>query len=233
VSGAGLEEPLDGDGENVVRTVVLVLHGGSSVGTRPTSPRQLAVLRMIPVAAAIRGALHDTSAEVWRHRFAVRGWNGPAASPAADLRRVLDDLAGVPRPPAVVLIGHSMGGRAALRVAAHPLVTAVAGLAPWVPPDEPAVPLPGRRILLVHAAADRVTSPAATWAYARQAASAAAVTAIELRASDHAMVRRARLWHRLAGEFARCTLARPAGDARLRRILDQAGAAGDGRPFAL
>jgi len=212
---------------------VLVLHGGSSASTRTTSSGQLAVLRMIPVAAAVRGALRGTNAEVRRHRFAVRGWNGPAASPVADLRQVLDDLAGVPRPPAVVLIGHSMGGRAALRVADHPLVTAVAGLAPWIPPEEPFIPLPGRRVLLVHAAADRVTSPAATWAYARQAAGPAAVTAIELRSGDHAMVRRARLWHRLAGEFARCALARPAGDAPIRRILDQAGANGDGRPVPL
>jgi dienelactone hydrolase len=212
---------------------VLVLHGGSSVSTRPTSPGQLAVLRMIPVAAAVRGALHDTNVEVRRHRFALRGWNGAGASPAAELRKVLDDLAGAPRPPAVVLIGHSMGGRAALRVADHPLVTAVAGLAPWIPPDEPFIPLPGRRILLVHAAADRVTSPAATWAYARQAAGSAAVTAVELRAADHAMVRRARLWHRLAGEFTRCALARPAGDPPIRRILDQAGIDPDGQPLPL
>jgi dienelactone hydrolase len=212
---------------------VLVLHGGSSVSTRPTSPGQLAVLRMIPVAAAVRNALRGTKAEVRRHRFAVRGWNGPAASPAADLRRVLDDLAGSPCPPPVVLIGHSMGARAALRVADHPLVSAVAGLAPWIPPDEPPEPLPGRKILLVHAAADRVTSPAATWDYARKAASSAAVAAIELRDSDHAMVRRARLWHRLAGEFARCALARPAGDAPIRRILDQARIDPGGRPLPL
>jgi dienelactone hydrolase len=212
---------------------VLVLHGGSSASTRPTSARQLAVLRMIPVAAAVRGAVRSADAVVWRYRFALRGWNGPAASPAAELRRILEDLARAPRPPAVVLVGHSMGARAALRVAEHPLVTAVAGLAPWIVPDEPAVPLPGRRILLVHAAADRVTSPAATWDYARQAGKSAAVTAIELRAADHAMVRRARLWHRLAAEFTRSALDLPAGDGPVRRILDQAASRADGQPFVL
>jgi dienelactone hydrolase len=203
---------------------VLVLHGGTSVSTRPTSAHQLAVLRMIPVGA---------DAVVRRPRFALRGWNGPAAAPAADLGRLLDELASAARPPAVVLIGHSMGARAALRVADHPLVTAVAGLAPWIPPDDPAVPLPGHWILLVHAAADRVTSPAATWSYAAQAGKSAEVTAIEMRAGDHAMVRRARLWHRMAAEFARSALALPAGDAQIRRILEQAGKELAGQPFVL
>ncbi|HEY1642298.1 MAG TPA: alpha/beta hydrolase [Streptosporangiaceae bacterium] len=214
---------------------MLVLHGGTSVSTRPTSPAQLAVLRMIPVAAAVGAALRGSDVVVRRHRFAVRGWNGPAASPAADLRRVLDELAGAAHPPAVVLIGHSMGARAALRVADHPLVTAVGGLAPWIPPDEPAVPLPGRQILLVHASADRVTSAADTWAYARQAAESAAVTGIELRGGDHAMLRRGRLWHRLAAGFARLAVGLPAADDQIRRILT--GAAGaiseTGRPARL
>lgn len=212
---------------------MLVLHGGSSVSTRPTSARQLAVLRMIPVAATVGAALRGADAVVRRHRFAVRGWNGPAASPAADLRRVLDELASAARPPSVVLIGHSMGARAALRVAGHPLVTAVAGLAPWIPPEDRADPLPGRRILLVHAAADRVTRPADTWAYARRAGESAAVTAVELRSGDHAMVRRARLWHQLAAEFARSALALPAGDNRIRRILDRAGHEAGRQPVRL
>jgi dienelactone hydrolase len=156
-----------------------------------------------------------------RHRFAVRGWNGPAASPADDLRRVLDKMAGPPRPPAVVLIGHSMGARAALRVAGHPLVTAVAALAPWIPSDEPAAQLAGRRILLAHASADRVTSPAATWAYARQAGKLAAITAIEIQHGDHAMLRRASLWHRLAAEFTRSALGLPPADDQLRHVLDR------------
>ncbi|WP_438949092.1 LLM class flavin-dependent oxidoreductase, partial [Streptomyces harbinensis] len=34
-------------------------------------------------------------------------------------------------PVPVVLVGHSMGGRAALRAAGHPAVTGVVALAPW------------------------------------------------------------------------------------------------------
>lgn len=79
-----------------------------------------------------------------------------------------------------------------------------------------------RRILLAHASGDTVTRPADTWAYARQAREASRVTAIEVRGSEHAMLRRAALWHELAAEFTRAALGLPAGDQRIRQLLDQA-----------
>jgi len=101
-----------------------------------------------------------------RPRFQLRGWNGAAASPIRDLTGLLDkisrDFGRIP----VVLVGHSMGARAALRVAGHPMVSAVAGLAPWLPPGEPVSQLAGRRILLVHGSDDRTCNPEETWAYA-------------------------------------------------------------------
>ncbi len=142
------------------RGVVLVAHGGQSTSMSPVSPRQLAVLRMVPLAAAIGRAVGADGIEVRRPLFSVRGWNGGQASPAADLTRVLDELRerhpGVP----VVLVGHSMGARAALRVAGHPSVTAVAGLAPWVPEGEPVEQLAARRVLLAHGTRDVITSAA-------------------------------------------------------------------------
>src|SRR5215831_8161717 len=107
---------------------------------------------MIPVAAAIRRVLRGSGAEVCRPRFDVRGWNGEQASPVHDLNRMLDEIRGTYGPVPVVLIGHSMGARAALRAAGHPSVTAVAGLAPWLPPGEPTGQLAGRRVLLAHGA---------------------------------------------------------------------------------
>ena len=44
--------------------VVLVAHGGQASSTAPTSPVQPAVLRMIPVAAAIRQGLRGSGAVV-------------------------------------------------------------------------------------------------------------------------------------------------------------------------
>jgi dienelactone hydrolase len=193
-----------------VRGVVVVAHGGQSVSTAPTSALQLAALRMVPLAAAIRHAVRGHPVVVLRPRFAVRGWNDTAASPVEDLTRHLDDVRGQFGPVPVVLVGHSMGARAAMRAAGHPSVSAAAGLAPWLPPGEPVDQLAGRRILLAHGTADTVTSPAETWAYAERAQALTSVTEIEVRADEHSMLWRAPLWHALAAAFACLSLGLPA-----------------------
>ncbi|MGO9082779.1 MAG: alpha/beta hydrolase [Streptosporangiaceae bacterium] len=202
--------------------LVVVLHGGRSASTEPTTAVQPAVLRMIPVAGAIRHAVRGSGATVTRPRFAVRGWNGSQASPVGDLDRLLAEVPGRFGRIPVIIVGHSMGARAALRAAGHPLVTAVCGLAPWLPLGEPAGQLAGRRIMLAHGTADTVTSPVATRDYARRAQAVTSVTAVEIAGGEHAMLRRARLWHRLAAEFARAAVALPPGDPGLRQIIDAA-----------
>lgn len=191
--------------------IVLVAHGGQEHSTAPVTASQLAVLRMIPVASAIRNAVSGDAIEVRRPLFKVRGWNGDLASPVADLTAALDSIAlrspGVP----VVLVGHSMGARAAVRAAGHPAVVAVAGLAPWLPPGEPVSQLAGRRVLLAHGNADRITRPADTWAFAERTRAVSDVTAIEIRGGDHPMIRRASLWHAIAAEFTRVSFGLPAG----------------------
>jgi dienelactone hydrolase len=193
------------------RGIVLVAHGGQEHSTAPVSASQLAVLRMIPIASAIRNATGSDAIEVRRPLFKVRGWNGTQASPVADLTAVLDEIAlrspGVP----VVLVGHSMGARAAVRAAGHPSVIAVAGLAPWLPSGEPTGQLAGRRLLLAHGTADRITRPADTWAYAERARAVSDLTVIEIRGGDHPMIRRALLWHAIAAEFTRASFGLPAG----------------------
>jgi alpha-beta hydrolase superfamily lysophospholipase len=170
---------------------------------------------MIPVAAAIRMALRGSGTTIQRHRFRVRGWNGAVASPVGDLNEALDAVVAEFGSVPVVLVGHSMGARAAARAAGHPAVTAVAGLAPWLPPGEPVGQLAGRRVLLAHGSADGVTSPAETWAFLERARAVTEVSAVEVRDGDHAMVRRACLWHAIAAEFARAALALPSGDSAL------------------
>jgi pimeloyl-ACP methyl ester carboxylesterase len=204
-----------GEGQAVTVGVVLVAHGGQASSTQPTSALQPAVLRMIPVTGAIRRGLWGSGAVVRRPRFRLRGWNGAQASPVGDLIQALDAIVTGYGPVPVVLVGHSMGARAALRVAGHPAVSAVAGLAPWLPPGEPVDQLAGRRVMLVHGTADGITSPAGTWAYAERARLVTHVAAIEVRDGDHPMLRRARLWHAVAAEFARTALGLPAGAATL------------------
>ena len=209
-------------GEPPPKGVVLVAHGGQASSTEPTFALQPAVLRMIPVAAAIRQAVRGSGALVRRPRFRVRGWNGAQACPVGDLNDVLDALAAEFGPVPVVLVGHSMGARAAVRAAGHPAVSAVAGLAPWLPPGESAAQLAGRRVLLAHGTADSITSPAETWAFVEQARAVTEVTAVEVRDGDHPMLRRARLWHAIAAEFARAALALPPGDAALNAAVTAA-----------
>jgi dienelactone hydrolase len=105
------------------------------------------------------------------------------------------------------LVGHSMGGRTALRIGGHPQVRGVVGLAPWLPASEPADQLDGRRVLLMHGSADRMTSPAGTAAYAaRIEAAGAVVSLVSVHGEGHAMLRRAQLWHELAAQFVLSTV---------------------------
>src|ERR1700728_2612416 len=132
-----------------VRGAVIVAHGGTEASTEPVTPLDPAVLRMIPLALAIRHGLRGSGIEVARPRYRVRGWNGDLASPVRGLQQAIGKIVERFGPIPVVLIGHSMGARAAFRVAGHPAVTAVAGLAPWLPATEPVEQLAGRRVLLV------------------------------------------------------------------------------------
>jgi pimeloyl-ACP methyl ester carboxylesterase len=166
---------------------------------------------MVPLAEAVKRAAGTDGIEVQRPLFSVRGWNGGQASPVPDLVRVLDEIRARHAAVPVVLIGHSMGARAALRAAGHPAVIAVAGLGAWLPPGEPVDQLAGRRVLLAHGTADRITSAAETWAYAERARGVCDLTAISVDRGDHPMLRRAGLWHGLAAEFTRVSFGLPAG----------------------
>jgi len=54
-----------------------------------------------------------------------------------------------------LLVGFSMGGAVAVAAAAHPTVTGVLGLAPWLPDELDLATLRGRRLAVLHGALDR------------------------------------------------------------------------------
>ena len=127
----------------------------------PVTARQLAVLRMVPIARHLAAAGEADGLAVWRLRFRYRGWNPGGvddAHPVADVRWAVRQLREQHGDVPVVLVGHSMGGRAALRAADEPGVVGLVGLAPWVTPDEPYKQVIGRRLLVVHGTRDRMTS---------------------------------------------------------------------------
>lgn len=186
---------------------VLILHGGRETGLKPPPPGllNLPAVRMRPFVRHLARATGDPGGGnggpvlIRSTPYTHRGWNGAREDPLHDVVRALDALqsetGGIP----VVLLGHSMGGRAALRAAGHPLVTGVVGLAPWCPPGDPVTQLAGRDTVLIHSSRDRITSPQATRSLANRARQAGARTCfITIRDSDHAMLRRAPSWHRLA-----------------------------------
>ncbi|MFD3656778.1 dienelactone hydrolase family protein [Streptomyces sp. NPDC058620] len=179
---------------------VLLLHGGREAGAGPPpfGPLNLPAVRMRPFRRSVRKATLPADVLVRSVRYTCRGWNGPREDPLHDAVRALDDLQREAGDLPVVLVGHSMGARASLRAAGHPLVRAVVGLAPWCPPEDPVTQLVDRDVVLIHSTHDRVTNPRASRALADRARDAGARTClVTVEGSDHAMLRRAALWHEL------------------------------------
>ncbi|MFE3513791.1 alpha/beta hydrolase [Streptomyces sp. NPDC059166] len=182
---------------------VLILHGGYETGLEAPAPGALNLpgLRMLPFARVVSRAVRgDAGVRVQRVRYTHRGWNGHREDPLHDTVRALDALRKEAGDIPVVLLGHSMGARAALHAAGHPLVRSVVGLAPWCPPGDPVTQLAGRDVVLLHSTRDRVTSPLASQSLTARARRAGARTClVTIPGSDHAMIRRAPAWHHLAG----------------------------------
>lgn len=200
-----------------------MLHGGQDSSRRPARWHDLAVLRMVPVARAVARAGHGTFA-VAMLRYAVRGWNGSAASPVPDARKALDEIAdaypGVP----IALVGHSMGGRVALALADDPRVVEVIGLAPWVVGDVGLEAHEDQKLLLIHGVGDRMTSAQASRRVVETLQERGLTASfVGLKAADHAMLRRAGTWDHLVGGYLTATL-EPERDLSRAPELDQLGA---------
>jgi dienelactone hydrolase len=184
------------------RGVAVVLHGGRENSLARVRARHLAVVRMQPFATALRRAGAPSGLVVARVRYRVRGWNGAEQSPVGDVAQALGELAARFPDVPVAIVGHSMGGRAAVYAAGAANVRAVVLLAPWLAQGDPVETLRGRRVLIAHGDRDRITSPQASAAYAREAEEVAgSVSFVSVTGESHAMVRRARVWHELSAGF--------------------------------
>jgi pimeloyl-ACP methyl ester carboxylesterase len=121
----------------------------------------------------------------------------------------------------IVFVGHSMGGRAALRAADEPGVIGIVGLAPWVTPNEPYKQVVGRRLLVVHGTRDRTTSATNSKALvdAVRAESPVDATFVHLTGDGHGMLRRAKVWNELTADFVMHTALGVAPGARLAQAM--------------
>jgi len=223
VSATGVPEPYVDVPERAVapRVAILVLHGGKAESLEPVDARQLTVRRMQPFVRDL-AALGDDVAVV-QLRYRLRGWNGTGTDALADVGHALavvgERFGGVP----VVMVGHSMGGRAALRYAGHPSVRGVVALAPWLPDGEPVDQLAGRDVVVLHGTRDLTTSPRASARFvARVAPIARRAVCLHVPWSGHGMVVRASTWHRLTAAFVAAVV----DDAPFDRALSIARRAG-------
>lgn len=182
-----------------VTAAILVLHGGKATAMIEPKRNSLSMLRMRPFFSGVgkAAAPHGVATDLVHYR--VAGWNGGAADAARDAGWALADIRRRYGDVPVVLLGHSMGGRAAIRVCPARNVVGVVGLAPWLPPEEPVPDLTGRTVLLAHGTRDRWVDSrlSAAWAL-RAKRQHDAVARFEVDGVGHAMLRRARDWHSFA-----------------------------------
>jgi alpha-beta hydrolase superfamily lysophospholipase len=137
----------------------------------------------------------------------VRGWNGAARAPVADVEWALGRLSERLPGALVALVGHSMGARAAAYAAGRPSVRGYVGLAPWLEPGDPYEHMADRHVLVVHGDRDRITSAKASAAWTQRAATVAASAGyISVHGEGHAMLHRAGLWHSLATSYVLAVL---------------------------
>ncbi len=199
---------------------VVVLHGGGARGERMmVSPTQLSVLRMVPIARRIARAGRGGLA-TYRLLNSYRGWDThhtPVDDTHWAIAQVRERYADVP----VCLVGHSLGGRAALMAGEHDGVESVVALNPWVQPSDRA-DLRGRDVLIVHGDADRIAIPSRAQAVARTLARTTDVAWLTVEGGKHAMLSRGRVFESAAADWATATLlGRDVGDPVARLLAGE------------
>jgi len=209
------------------RAVALFCHGGTVANLEPPRERALSLVRMRAIEQFVADSTAGSGVTTCLLRYRVAGWNGAAADAYADVRWSLDRIRTEHgREVPIVLVGHSMGGRAVLRAGGEDQVAAVCALAPWTPPDEPVEHLRGRTVVIVHGRRDRWVPAALSEHFAGRAQQAGARVARFTVAGGHSMLRRANLWHTLVRDvvLAGAGLARMRPDvaAALERAGDDA-----------
>ncbi|MGZ4543173.1 MAG: alpha/beta hydrolase [Mycobacteriaceae bacterium] len=174
--------------------VILMLPGGKASSEMRPIPLSTAKLRMRPFSQAVKRHLPGVAVGTVNYRH--RGWNAPRQDPADDVRAVLDGLTGS---SPVALLGHSMGGRAAIAAADHHRVTGVVGFAPWLPNSDGVASVRGRTVILAHGSTDRLVHPKLSAAWAQRAQGVPdRLARFVVRGDDHTMLWHASLWNALA-----------------------------------
>lgn len=197
---------------------VVVLHGGGARrGQMAVSPTQLSVLRMVPIAQRIaRSGRGDLA--VFRLLNSTRGWD-TRHTPVDDARWALDEIAQRYGDLPTSLVGHSLGGRAALLAGDTDRVRSVVALNPWVTPED-RVDLTGRQVLMVHGTQDRIASLERAEHLARSLSRSADLLGfVRVEGGKHAMLAKGGTFTRAATDFVTATLLGRQVDGPVARVL--------------
>lgn len=204
------------------RAIAIVAHGGRANSTAPSSRAGRAALRMYPFTIGLHRAGRRAGLAVAQLRYRVVGYND--GDPVADVEWAIGQLQSRFGDLPVCLVGHSMGARACVRAAGTDGVVALAGLAPWLTPDDPVAQIAGRTVMLAHGVRDRITDPAKSLAWAEIAQPVAArLCRFEVAGSGHAMLERIGVWQRLVRRFTLGALGLAPFDDALAAALDAPG----------
>lgn len=204
-----------------VSGVVLLLPDGEADSRRRPSAFSYAV--QLPFARALARAGQEDGLAVHVVRYRTRGWNA-GADPAADAHWAADEVVRRYGDIPVCLVGHGMGGRAALRGAGHDAVNSALAMAPCLPEGveqepEPVKHLAGRRVLIVHGTNDARTNPELSYRLAERVKKANRHTCrFEVHSDGNALRQHRPEVVALATDFIRGSLfdrpyARPVADA--------------------
>lgn len=182
------------------RGVALFCHGGSAENPDPPREQALSLVRMRAIERFVRRAGADQGLTTQLLRYRLGGWNGDAADAFVDVRWAVGQIREEHGPAVpIVLVGHSMGGRAVLRAGGDEQVAAVCALAPWTPPREPVQHLRGRTVTILHGRGDRWVPASLSADFALRASEAGARVVRFTIAGGHSMLRSSHRWH----EFVR------------------------------
>jgi predicted esterase len=176
--------------------VVLVLHGGNERNLHLAHWYDPPVWWLGPIALAVG---RQVGAEVHQLRHRLRGWNETGDAAISDARWAIDKLAPALHGRLLVLLGHSMGGRTAVRVLDRPGVGGAVLLAPWLPPEEPTPTCTDRPLEIVQGSADSECPEPGTRDWLVRAEAAGLIVERRLLPGlGHMMIRGARQWQHAA-----------------------------------
>jgi len=178
--------------------VLLLFHGGVEESSLRV-PGWLLAPPLVPVLGLQRRAA-AAGIHAWVLRHSVLGWND--GEPVREAREALAAVQAARPGSPIVVAGHSMGARTAVRVAEDPAVAGVVALAPWFPSDEPVDPVAGKRLRVAYAAWDHTCPFSSMATFLDGARRVADVTTRSMGNDVHAMLRRGR-WARFVTEQVR------------------------------